>query len=74
MGRSLGSDPVWLWLWLAAAALIQPLARELAYVTGAALKRKKEKKVEITQALDRGLERRKKEEIVALPALPVLSC
>ena len=41
-----GSDLVWLWLWrrLAVAALIQPLAWELPYDTGVALKRKKKKK------------------------------
>ena len=38
-------DPVWLWLWLAAVALIQPLAWELPYVAGVALKRPKKKKV-----------------------------
>ena len=32
-----------LWLWLVAAALIQPLAWELPYTRGAALKRKREK-------------------------------
>ena len=32
-----GWDPVWLWCRLAAAALIQPLAWELPYVTGVAL-------------------------------------
>ena len=35
---------LWLWHRLAAAALIQPLAWELPYATGVALKRKKEKK------------------------------
>jgi len=44
------SDPVLLWLWrrLATAAPIQPLARELPYATGAAVKRekKKDKKIE----------------------------
>ena len=34
----LGSGVVWLWRRLAAAALIQPLAWELPYATGAALK------------------------------------
>ena len=34
---------LWLWLWPAAAAPIQPLAWELAYAMGAALKRKKKK-------------------------------
>ena len=39
------SDPMLLWLWhrLATIALIWPLAWELPYVTGAALKRKKKK-------------------------------
>ena len=39
-------DPVLLWLWcrLAAAALILPLAWELPYAAGAALKRKKKKR------------------------------
>ena len=34
---------MWLWLWhrLAAAALIQPLARELPYAAGMTIKRKK---------------------------------
>ena len=35
---------LWLWLWLAAAALSQPLAWELPYAQGAALKRQKKKK------------------------------
>ena len=40
------SDPALLWLWcrLAAAAPIQPLAREPPYAAGAALKKEKEKK------------------------------
>ena len=39
------SNPALLWLWhrLTAVAPIQPLAWELAYVTGATLKRKKRK-------------------------------
>ena len=39
-------DPVWLWLWhrLAAGALIRPLAWELPYTAGAALKSIKKKK------------------------------
>ena len=39
-----GLDPALLWLWrrLAAVALIQPLAWELPYALGAALKRKKD--------------------------------
>ena len=38
-----GLDPVLLWVWYRpeAVALIQPLAQELSYATGAALKRKK---------------------------------
>ena len=37
-----GSDPMllWLWCWLATVALIQPLAWELSYAVGAALKSK----------------------------------
>ena len=43
VGRSHGSDPGLLWLWctLAAAALIRPLAWELPYAVGEALKSKK---------------------------------
>ena len=41
-----GSDLVLPWLWrrLAAAAMIQPLARELPYATGVAVKRKQTNK------------------------------
>ena len=44
-GHSRGSDPTLLWLWCrpAAVALIQPLAWELPYATGAALKSKNRK-------------------------------
>ena len=35
---------LWLWCRLAAAALIQPLAWELSYAIGEALKRKRKKK------------------------------
>ena len=45
VGHRCSSDLVWLWLWLwltlTAAALIQPLAWELPYATGVALKKKK---------------------------------
>ena len=46
VGHRLGSILAWLWLWprLAAAALIQPLARELSYAVSVALKSKKKKK------------------------------
>ena len=42
VGRRCGLDLAWLWLWcrLAAAALIRPLAWELPYATGVALKKK----------------------------------
>ena len=40
VGRRRCSDLVLLWLWLAATALIQPLAWELPFATGAALKKK----------------------------------
>ena len=43
VGHTCSSDLALLWLWYrpAATALIQPLARERPYATGAALKRKK---------------------------------
>ena len=43
VGHRHGSDPALLWLWHrpAAAAPVQPLAWELPYATGAALKKKK---------------------------------
>ena len=46
IGHRRGLDLMFLWLWcrLAAAALVQPLAQELLYVAGAALKRQKKKK------------------------------
>ena len=49
VGHRHSSDPVWLWLWCrpAATAPIRPLAWELPYATGMALKRrKKERKKE----------------------------
>ena len=46
VGHSLSSAPTLLWLWcrLAAAAPLQPLAWELPYAMGVALKSKKKKK------------------------------
>ena len=43
VGHSRGSVPRWLWLWYrpAAAAPIQPVAWDLPYAAGAALKEKK---------------------------------
>ena len=48
-----GSDPALLWLWCrpVAAAMIQPLAWELPYAEGTALKRKRKKKFENRTAL-----------------------
>ena len=45
VGHRCSSDPKFLWLWckLATVALIQPLAWELPYTMGEALKKKKEK-------------------------------
>ena len=61
-GHRCGLDPVLLWLWcqLAAAAVIQPLAWELAYAMGAALKRKereikREKHVSLQIGQDTGI-------------------
>ena len=47
VGHRGGSDPELLWLWcsLTAVALIQPLAWELPFAVGAALKKSKKKKV-----------------------------
>ena len=44
VGHRCGSDAplLWLWLWPAAGALIQPLAWELPYTAGVALKSKKQ--------------------------------
>ena len=56
VGRRCGSDPMCLWLWcrLAAAAPIQPLAWELPYAAGVALKNiappQKKKKKEMTSS------------------------
>ena len=43
VGHGLSSDPMlmWLWYWPAAVALIPPLAWELPYAMGVALKKKK---------------------------------
>ena len=43
MGHRCGSDPAWLWLWCrrASVALIEPLAWEPPYASGATLKRLK---------------------------------
>ena len=48
VGHRCGSDPVLLWLWTrpAAVAPIQPLAWELPYAAGVALKRPKKKREE----------------------------
>ena len=43
VGRRCGSDPVLLWLWQEAVALIGPLAWELPFAIGTALKKKKKK-------------------------------
>ena len=48
VGRRRSSDLAWLWLWCrpAAAAPIQPLAWELPYVMGTALKRQNNDKIQ----------------------------
>ena len=54
VGLRCSLDPMllWLWLWcrLVAVAPIRPLAWELAYATGVALKKKKKKKEKIDHA------------------------
>ena len=55
VGRRHSSDPELLWLWRSrpvATALIQPLAWELPYASGVALKRRKKKKNEHFKALN----------------------
>ena len=49
VGHRGSSDLMWLWLWHTPAAIapIKPLAWELPYTTGAALKSKKKKEKEI---------------------------
>ena len=46
VGQRCSSDPALLWLWRrpAAIALIRPLARELPYASGAALKKGEKRK------------------------------
>ena len=46
VGHRCGPDPALLWLWYrsAAVALIRPLAWELPYAEGVAIKRKKKEK------------------------------
>ena len=53
VGHRHGSDPAlpWLWCRLTVAALIQPLAWELLYATGAALKKKQKKKRIFTEKI-----------------------
>ena len=50
VGHRRDLDPALLWLWWrpAAVALIRPLAWELPYATGAALKKEKKKKFSLT--------------------------
>ena len=53
VGQGHGLDPTLLWLWcrLVAAALIRPLAWELPYAAGVALKKEKKKKKKIKESL-----------------------
>ena len=48
VGSRHSSDPTLLWLWHRSAASIRPLAWELSYVMGGALKRRKKKKEKLT--------------------------
>ena len=55
VGHRRGSDLAWLWLWQrpAATAPIGPLAWELPYAAGGALKRKKVRNQDVRGAQDR---------------------
>ena len=57
VGHRCGSDPVLLWLWcrLAAAPQIRPLAWELPYATGVAIKRKQKQKRVLVYCYNRDL-------------------
>ena len=56
IGRRHGSDLMWLWLWLwcrpTAAAPIRPLAWELPYAVGVALKSEKKKKKDLLKSYE----------------------
>ena len=54
VGRKRGSDPLLLSLWLAAAVPIHPLAWELPYARGMAL-RERRKKVKLVSLPPRGV-------------------
>ena len=56
VGHRHGSDPtlLWLWLWLAPEALIRPLAWELTYAAGAALRGKTKLSFITRRPLERG--------------------
>ena len=62
-GRRHGSDLALLWLWrrLAATALIRPLAWELPYATGVALKKDKNTEKQKTKNKTKQKKKRKKE-------------
>ena len=66
-------DLVWLWHWLAATALTGPLAWELPYVLGEALKRqkkkKKKKKRKKKKKKEKEKKRKKREEMYLLQVL-----
>ena len=55
VGQRRGSGLVLLWLWrrLAAVAPVQPLAWELPYAVGAALKKKKRKKEKVNNPVQK---------------------
>ena len=71
IGRRRSLDLAWLWLWHrpTAAAPIRPLAWELPYAAGAALKKKKKSSMGLYYELVSMLGSGESEEEVTIPAL-----
>ena len=70
IGCRQGSDPMRLWCRLAAVALIQPLAWDLPYAMGTALKGKKKKKKKKKKKERKGRNKQTKEEEKVLEGHP----
>ena len=71
VGGRHGSDLLLLWLWcrLAAAALIRPLAWELPYAVGVALKRKGKKRFHMVIKVVHPIDSEKRRVVIRGPAV-----